>query len=452
MPLPKTQDTPALTTLFKRSSIIAASLFALSGCVSSSSPDVASAIEPLSAAQTAEIADGDQTQTSGNQVAMAAGGQIDGAANPEDGVSNGQVPPGDASQLTSLTMQNTAVNANNGSIFAVRAADGSTTVTDPDAETYTAPAYVPVPGINPAFRSLYQGANEAPADIEANAQTGQTVAVEQTADSGQQVQQTAALSTGEAVPAVAADATTVAAATDPAAVVVAADQQMAAAEPAAGSDIQPQAEKKKKRTLADFFAARQKQETGFDKSRFSETSARKALAETAQPVQTASLAGDALPGVTANAMFATDAGPAMTGDADGPMEEDDIDTPVEIAALPGLARLASNGFWMQTEKVDTGCFKPELMRVLGRIEAHYGKKLMVTSGFRKPKGNRARQSLHTTCSAADIQIAGVGKWELAAFLRTMPDRGGVGTYCHTNSVHIDIGSARDWNWRCRRRK
>ena len=31
-------------------------------------------------------------------------------------------------------------------------------------------------------------------------------------------------------------------------------------------------------------------------------------------------------------------------------------------------------------------------------------------------------------------------------------RGGVGTYCHTNSVHIDIGKKRDWNWRCRRKR
>jgi uncharacterized protein YcbK (DUF882 family) len=33
----------------------------------------------------------------------------------------------------------------------------------------------------------------------------------------------------------------------------------------------------------------------------------------------------------------------------------------------------------------------------------------------------------------------------------MPGRGGVGTYCHTNSVHVDVGPERDWNWRCRRR-
>ena len=53
---------------------------------------------------------------------------------------------------------------------------------------------------------------------------------------------------------------------------------------------------------------------------------------------------------------------------------------------------------------------------------------------------------------ADIQIKGVSKWELATYLRSLPERGGVGTYCHTASVHIDIGPQRDWNWRCRRKK
>lgn len=124
----------------------------------------------------------------------------------------------------------------------------------------------------------------------------------------------------------------------------------------------------------------------------------------------------------------------------------------EVASLAGLARLAPNGLWLQTEKVRTGCFKPELLDVLKNVEQHYGKPVIVTSGLRDEKPNRRKQSLHTRCEAADIQIAGVGKWELAAYLRSLPERGGVGTYCHTESVHIDVGPARDWNWRCRRRK
>lgn len=453
--MPKTQDTAALTAKFKRSSILAASLFALSGCVSSGTSDVAATIEPLTAAQSAEIADGAEEPATAEdqQVAVVAAAQdgTDNALAAEAGGS-AQVPLGDASQLASLTMQNTAVNANNGSIFAVQAADGSaagTAVTDADGETYTTPAYVPVPGINPAFRSVYQGGNTTVAPEEANAQTGETQVVQESAAAGQQIDPTNSSQQQVAALPQAAETGTDQAVTIAANAADATGENTVTAQSVA--ETQPEPEKKKKRTLADFFGAKKK-ETGFDKSRFSEAPAQRTISETAQPVQTASLASDALPGVTAHAMFATDAGPAMESDDGGPIEEDDIDTPVEIAALPGLARLASNGFWMQTAKVDTSCFKPALMRVLGRIEAHYDKKLMVTSGYRQPKSSRKRQSLHTTCSAADIQIAGVSKWELAAFLRTMPGRGGVGTYCHTNSVHIDIGSERDWNWRCRRRK
>ncbi|MEM1364692.1 MAG: D-Ala-D-Ala carboxypeptidase family metallohydrolase, partial [Pseudomonadota bacterium] len=73
-----------------------------------------------------------------------------------------------------------------------------------------------------------------------------------------------------------------------------------------------------------------------------------------------------------------------------------------------------------------------------------------------PASNRraggARNSRHTFCDAADIQVAGVSKWTLAKYLRTIPGRGGVGTYCHTKSVHIDTYKKRDWNWACRKRK
>jgi len=96
------------------------------------------------------------------------------------------------------------------------------------------------------------------------------------------------------------------------------------------------------------------------------------------------------------------------------------------------------------------------VKILRQVERKYGKKVVVTSGYRSKAANRraggARNSRHTFCDGADIQVKGVSKWKLATYLRSLPGRGGVGTYCHTQSVHIDTYKVRDWNWRCRKKK
>ncbi|NWJ26428.1 YcbK family protein [Rhizobium sp. RM] len=131
-------------------------------------------------------------------------------------------------------------------------------------------------------------------------------------------------------------------------------------------------------------------------------------------------------------------------------EEDDQPTGLmKLASLSGLTRIAPNGLFLQTDRVEVGCFKPELVKMIKDVEGHYNSPAIITSGYRPPKGVR-RGSKHYTCDAADIQIKGVSKWELATYLRSLPNRGGVGTYCHTESVHLDTGEPRDWNWRCRR--
>ncbi|MFN6986758.1 MAG: YcbK family protein, partial [Rhizobium oryzihabitans] len=122
---------------------------------------------------------------------------------------------------------------------------------------------------------------------------------------------------------------------------------------------------------------------------------------------------------------------------------------MKLASLSGLTRVSPNGLFLQTDHVEVGCFKPELVRMIKDVERHYNSPAIVTSGYRPPKGIR-QGSKHYTCDAADIQIKGVSKWELATYLRSLPERGGVGTYCHTESVHMDTGEPRDWNWRCRR--
>nr|WP_292837339.1 D-Ala-D-Ala carboxypeptidase family metallohydrolase [Mesorhizobium sp.] len=164
---------------------------------------------------------------------------------------------------------------------------------------------------------------------------------------------------------------------------------------------------------------------------------------------------NALPGVRQTALFEIRRRSGVDDDSDVDLNEDEGSGPYQVASAAGMARLAPNGLLKQTESVDVACLKPSLVRVLKTIEGHYGRKMIVTSGYRDPDRNRrargAKNSMHMYCAAADIQIPGVSKWELANYVRSMPGRGGVGTYCHTESVHVDVGPERDWNWRCRRR-
>ncbi|TGQ54097.1 DUF882 domain-containing protein [Mesorhizobium sp. M1C.F.Ca.ET.193.01.1.1] len=183
-----------------------------------------------------------------------------------------------------------------------------------------------------------------------------------------------------------------------------------------------------------------------------------------KPVQLASLGddsgshitgADALPGVRQTALFEIKRKSGIDDESDVDLNEDEGGDSYQVASAAGMARLAPNGLLKQNESVDVACLKPSLVRVLKTIEGHFGRKMVVTSGYRDPSRNRrangAKNSLHMYCAAADIQVPGVSRWELANYVRSMPGRGGVGTYCHTESIHVDVGPERDWNWRCRRR-
>ncbi len=154
--------------------------------------------------------------------------------------------------------------------------------------------------------------------------------------------------------------------------------------------------------------------------------------------------GGALPGVKSNA--------ELFGVNDAEAEDESIG--IQVASVGGFGRISPNGLRVQHEKVQVSCLKPELIRLINMVERHYGKKPVITSGYRSPKRNRraggARNSMHIFCKAADIQVEGVSKWKLAEFMRTLPGRGGVGTYCRTRSVHIDTGKRRDWHHPCRK--
>lgn len=135
---------------------------------------------------------------------------------------------------------------------------------------------------------------------------------------------------------------------------------------------------------------------------------------------------------------------------------DDLGDSYQMASLSGIARLAPSGLLVQRDDIVTNCFDPKLMGLLSRIEMRFKQRVVITSGFRSPSHNRrvngAKASMHMACKAADLHVPGVNGQTVAAFVRSLPDAGGVGTYCHTSAIHVDVGARRDWNWACRQRK
>jgi uncharacterized protein YcbK (DUF882 family) len=128
---------------------------------------------------------------------------------------------------------------------------------------------------------------------------------------------------------------------------------------------------------------------------------------------------------------------------------------IVATTVPANSR-SSYGFTVAHLRVSVDCFKPELVSLLKKIGKHYGKKVVVTSGYRSPAHNRrvrgAKRSLHMRCKAADIKVPGVSKSALAKYVRSIPGRGGVGLYCRSSAIHVDIGTKRQWYWGCGKRK
>lgn len=97
-----------------------------------------------------------------------------------------------------------------------------------------------------------------------------------------------------------------------------------------------------------------------------------------------------------------------------------------------------------------------LVRLLAQVQLHYGRPLRIISGCRSKAHNRrvngAKRSQHLRCKAADFQVPGISKYKLAAYLKRLPGRGGVGTYCRSGFVHLDVGPKRQWHWKCGKRR
>lgn len=179
------------------------------------------------------------------------------------------------------------------------------------------------------------------------------------------------------------------------------------------------------------------------------------LASTGKPGESQRVfSDDPLPGVRQSSLFEITRKSGPDDDSDIDLYE--VEPSYQVASAAGLARLAPNGLLKQSSSVDVACLKPSLVRMLKTAEQHFGKKMIITSGYRSPERNRAvrgaRNSMHMHCAAVDVVMPGIDKHRLASYMRALPGRGGVGTYCHISAIHVDVGPERDWNWRCRARK
>lgn len=161
---------------------------------------------------------------------------------------------------------------------------------------------------------------------------------------------------------------------------------------------------------------------------------------------------EGLPGVDPSSLFEIGQ-KASANEADA--IDDVMSSSYRVASLGGFARLSPNGLRVARDNVQTACFPADLVAQIRALEQRFGSKAVITSGYRSPDHNRrvngARRSQHMGCKAADLFIPGADHLAVAAYARSLPGRGGVGTYCHTDAIHVDVGPKRDWNWRCRRR-
>lgn len=94
----------------------------------------------------------------------------------------------------------------------------------------------------------------------------------------------------------------------------------------------------------------------------------------------------------------------------------------------------------------------ELVQVLQSIRDHFGRPVVITSGYRTPTYNRAvggaAYSQHCCGRAADIRVQGVSVEALAACAEALlPNTGGIGRYPvrsgrSTGWVHVDVRKAK----------
>ncbi|WP_184701751.1 D-Ala-D-Ala carboxypeptidase family metallohydrolase [Aminobacter aganoensis] len=115
--------------------------------------------------------------------------------------------------------------------------------------------------------------------------------------------------------------------------------------------------------------------------------------------------------------------------------------------IPDFESKLEVAYTKQSNNVRSNCFPAQLIAVLTSLHRRFGKRPVVTSGYRPRSG----RSMHAKCKAADIRIIGIKPGQIARYARELNGIGGVGTYCSTGIVHVDVGPRRDWH-HCTRTK
>lgn len=100
------------------------------------------------------------------------------------------------------------------------------------------------------------------------------------------------------------------------------------------------------------------------------------------------------------------------------------------------------GTYVSSKSVNAFCLSPKLRFLIWEFEGHFGKKVVMQSGYRDNYHNNAAggadNSYHTKCMAADFYIPGVDKAQLINFAMRTSGVGGLGCYPGRNFIHVDV--------------
>ncbi len=116
-----------------------------------------------------------------------------------------------------------------------------------------------------------------------------------------------------------------------------------------------------------------------------------------------------------------------------------------FASSSGAAYAGKRSDWgtiVSSGEVNAFCISPKLRFLIWEFEGHFGKKIIMSSGYRDSAHNTAAggadNSFHTKCMAADFYIPGVDKRELIAFAMRSNSVGGLGCYPGRQFIHVDV--------------